>query len=276
MTAPAFMRRGASLVHLRRPDDTAEGFAHSICGLSFAKAVVCGHPQVIELDEPVTCEECIAVQDKAERERMLAALPIPVFTPRPSADDAMAWMGPQVEVLRVTDLTGRHDVTVFLDGIEVPLAHLTVADVDPRHITEREAWEAQTRDVMGDVTMTSSFRSLLVQERNYALHKRTQIFPAEPGDPADDEGDPMAPNHALEDPGSWCYYCDFEPQYNRDGVLENEDDAEHCPASPDGQHHDPNTDPSLLPDAREQALAEAAYRDGTEAREKLFSQLFNE
>lgn len=84
------------------------------------------------------------------------------------------------------------------------------------------------------------------------------------------------PNHVMEDPGSWCYYCDFEPVRNRDGVLENEDDAEHCPGSPDGQHHDPNTEPHLLPDAREQALAEAAYRDGAAAREQRFAELFNE
>lgn len=181
---PAFMRRGATLVHRRRSDDTPEGFAHSICGLSFAQAVVCGHPQVIELsdDVEITCAECVAAEIAAERERMLAALPVPTFTPRPSAEDAVAWMGPRVEVLRVTDLDGRHDVTVFLDGIEVPYTHLLVADVDPRHVVERDGWESDTRDVMGDVTMTSPFRSLLVQERNYALHRRTEMF--NPGRPA--------------------------------------------------------------------------------------------
>lgn len=180
MTGPVFMRRGASWVHRRREDDDPNGFVHSICGLSFAPAQYgrSGVPLVIELgdDQPVTCPSCQGEEIAAERERMLAALPTPAFTPRPSAQDALAWMGPRVEILRVTDLDGRHDVTVFLDGIEVPYSHLTVAEVDPRHVTERERWEAETRDVMGDVTMTSPFRSLLVQERNYALHRRTEMF----------------------------------------------------------------------------------------------------
>lgn len=180
MTGPAFMRRGASLVHRRREDDTPEGFAHSVCGLSFATHAPhgSGPAQVIELgdDATITCHECIAAEISTERDRMLAALPTPSFTPRPSAQDAAAWMGPRVEILRVTDPQGHRDVTVFLDGIEVPFAHLTVQEVDSRHVTERERWEDETRDVMGDVTMTSPFRSLLVQERNYALHQRTNMF----------------------------------------------------------------------------------------------------
>lgn len=82
----------------------------------------------------------------------------------------------------------------------------------------------------------------------------------------------MAPNHVLEDPGSWCYYCDFAPVYNRDGILENEDDAENCPGSPDGEHHDPNHEPHIVGDVREQALAEAPPGE----RARLMSELFTE
>lgn len=173
MTGPVFMRRGASWTHRRREDDQPGGFAHSICGLSFSQAAgVGGLPLVIELgdDQPVTCPECQGAQMVAERDRMLAALPT-VFTPKPSAEDAQAWAGPQVEVLVVTEPDGAVQTIVFLDGIEVPYAHLTVADVDPGAGHTRSQWQATTRDVMGDVTMTSSFRSLLVQERNHALSR---------------------------------------------------------------------------------------------------------
>lgn len=179
MSGQVFMRRGASLTHRRRHDDVPEGFAHSICGLSFAKHPPGGGvPQVIELgeDAQVTCAECQTIEDQQVREQMLAALPRPAFTPKPSAQDAMAWMGPKVEVLNVVRPDGATDVTVFLDGIEVPLPHLTVADVDPGRGHLRSAWEDETRRVIGDVTMTSPFRSLVAQERNYALHRDAGIY----------------------------------------------------------------------------------------------------
>lgn len=175
MTGVLFMRRGASLVHRGREDDTPDGFAHSICGLSFARRDSSGggRPQVIEVsdDHAVTCPECQAIEARAERAKMLAAVPMrEVYTPKPSAEDAAAWAGPQVEILRSVTGEDTETVAVFLDGIEVPAAHVTDEVVDPTRGYLRSQWEADTRDVLGDVTMTSPFRSLLVQERNYALH----------------------------------------------------------------------------------------------------------
>lgn len=76
----------------------------------------------------------------------------------------------------------------------------------------------------------------------------------------------------LED-GQWCLYCDFEPVLNRDGILENDEDAQHCPYSPDGEHHDPNSEPHLLPDPRVQEIPREAT---PEQRLDLMRALFRE
>lgn len=79
----------------------------------------------------------------------------------------------------------------------------------------------------------------------------------------------MVTKPVLE-PGQWCYYCDFEPQVNRDGIMENDEDAQHCPYSPDGEHHDPNAEPRLIPDPREVAIESAPPEQRATLREALF------
>jgi hypothetical protein len=155
-------RRTASWVHERRADDEPSTFTHTTCGLAFTTRQVDELPD----DTPVTCPECVEAIDVRARAGLLADAPRPApFRPK-TPETAAAWAGPRVEVC--TTVLGHSNVrtVVFVDGIEVPYAHLAEHVVDPTIGISRRRWDAITRDVTGDVTLSETFRELVVSERD--------------------------------------------------------------------------------------------------------------
>lgn len=87
---------------------------------------------------------------------------------------------PRIEVLTVIGALGGVNVTVYLDGIEQPAAH--VEYVDAEFASSRKAWRERTAELRDDATLTDVFRAAAIAAREESADSVPDYESAEPDD----------------------------------------------------------------------------------------------